>query len=73
MLRNAQENGYAGVEISAGQLHRRVGGYPGADHRMPMACSAMRRQLSGDDEELPNSLKKDGASYTVRYKLPRAD
>ena len=29
------------VEINSGELHRAVGGYPGADHRMPMCCDAM--------------------------------
>ncbi len=59
------------VQVSAGELHRRTGEYPGPNHRMPGCCSAMRAAIRTGDMELPNDLKKDGASYAVRYKLPR--
>lgn len=71
MLAGAAELGLSAVEISAGDLHRRVGGYPGTDHRMPMSCAAMEKAMQDGDALLPNTLKKYGASFTVRYALPR--
>jgi hypothetical protein len=32
----------AAIQLSAGDLHRRVGGYPGADHQMPVCSGVMR-------------------------------
>lgn len=66
-LSEAEASGFQAVELAAGALHRRVG----ADNRMPMSCDAMRRAMKSGDEELPNNLKRDGASYAVRYRLPR--
>ena len=71
LLSKAESLGFHSVVISAGNLHRRVGEYPGANHRMPMCCDAMRRAMRAKDEELPNDLKKNGASYQVRFSFPR--
>ncbi|MEM7685026.1 MAG: HNH endonuclease [Pseudomonadota bacterium] len=71
LLREADELGFQAVEVNAGSLHRRVGGYPSQNHRMPLCCDAMRKRISDGDYELPNDLKKDGASFAVRYALPR--
>jgi hypothetical protein len=30
------------LEITAGELHRTVGEYPGKNHRLPMCCRVMR-------------------------------
>lgn len=71
LLAKANKLGFVEVTVRAGNLHRRVGGYPGANHRMPVCCDAMRQLTNDLDEELPNNLKKDGASFEIRYKLPR--
>jgi hypothetical protein len=66
------KNGRENVEVSAGELHRSVGGYPGPDHRMPVCCSVMRFEFSEDcDRVLESPLSGDGASLTIRYNLPR--
>lgn len=33
------------VEIVSGDLHRRVGGYPGSNHRMVICCQVMRKAM----------------------------
>jgi hypothetical protein len=68
----AFEEGKDSVEISAGELHRRVGGYPGANHRMPVCCQVMRSEFKQDcDIILEEPPSGQGASFTIRYKLPR--
>jgi len=60
------------IEVSAGNLHRLVGGYPDpSTHRIPVACNVMRKAIKPGDVSLPNTLKRDGASFAVRYRLPR--
>jgi hypothetical protein len=64
--------GLENVDVNAGELHRRVGGYPGRDHRMPVCCSVMRAEFSADcDLVLESPSSGDGASLTIRYNLPR--
>lgn len=75
MFYRAFREDHAAVEISAGELHRRVGGYPGPDHRMPICCGVMRAALdleAGDQivEEPPSG---QGASLRIRYMLPRRE
>ena len=41
--------GLSFVGITAGALHRRVGGYPGSDHRMPVCCDVMRSVMGAGD------------------------
>lgn len=65
----AVDLGFEEITINAGNLHRRVGGYPGPNHQMPVCCGAMRDASKQGDTELPNGLKKDGASFSVRYQI----
>lgn len=70
LLAEAEKQGRTGVTVSAGELHRRAGGYPGPDHRMPSCCNAMRsvaRTLPGT--EVPNDLKLNGASFAIKFKI----
>ena len=71
LLSKAQELGFSAVELSAGSLHRRVGGYPGVDHRMPNCCSVMRQIMRTNDAVISEPDKGAGASLTIRYVLPR--
>jgi hypothetical protein len=59
------------VEINSGELHRKVGGYPGPDHRMPMCCDAMYEIQQPDDVIVSQPPEGKGANLTIRYKLPR--
>ncbi len=69
ILTQARSLGLAIVGIRAGDLHRRVGGYPGPDHRMPVCCQVMRAAMKARDEILEAPPKGDGASLLVLYRL----
>ena len=75
MMREAQRAGNEFVEIEAGELHRRVGDYPGRDHRMPTCCQVMRGQCTLDygDAVLSEPPSGQGASLRIRYRLPRIE
>ena len=74
-MADAQDAGNEHVEISAGELHRRVGGYPGSDHRIPNCCQVMKAQLAPDygDIVVDEPPSGQGASLTIRYRLPRRE
>jgi 5-methylcytosine-specific restriction protein A len=55
--------------ITAGQLHRDVGGYPGPSHRMPVCCSVMRQEMSHRDKVVAEPPKGAGASLTISYRV----
>jgi 5-methylcytosine-specific restriction protein A len=61
------------LDLSAGELHRRAGDYPGPDHRIPNCCEVMRAAMAADygDRILEQPLSGQGASLTIRYALPR--
>ncbi len=69
----AQEHGLSQVEVTSDELHRRVGGYPGADHRMPLCCRVMREHVSEDagDRIVEAPPSGQGATLKIRYVLPR--
>ncbi|MBZ5667277.1 MAG: HNH endonuclease [Acidobacteriia bacterium] len=61
------------VDINAGELHRRLGDYPGPNHRMPVCCEVMKAAMAEDagDRILEQPERGEGASLTIRYVLPR--
>ena len=71
LLSRASSLGFVAVDINSGQLHRRVGGYPGQDHRMPACCEVMYKHMQPGDEIVSQPESGKGASVVVRYKLPR--
>ena len=75
MMAEAQKTGQEFVEINASELHRRVGGYPGRDHRMPNCCQVMKAQLALDygDTIVEEPPSGQGPTLTVRYRLPRQE
>jgi len=70
----AFKQGQTAIEVNAGDLHARVGGYPGTNHRMPSCCSVMRAAMdpSAGDRVLSEPRRGQGATLTIRYTLPRA-
>jgi len=46
MFSKATEDSSEYIDVNAGQLHRRVGGYPSSDHRMPLCCAVMSASLT---------------------------
>lgn len=67
VLQENREAGQAFVVITAGELHRRVGGYPGPNHRMPTCCAVMRTRLRSGDDVLEAPPSGHGASLKIRY------
>ena len=59
------------VIITAGNLHRVVGNYPGSDHRMPICCSVMKKNMIKEDQILHSPTKGAGASLMIQYIFPR--
>lgn len=70
-LRRGETRGAPSLEINAGEIHRKLGGYPGAGHRMPMCCEAMRGLMKAGDMVVSEPPSGRGASLTIRYRLPR--
>jgi hypothetical protein len=73
MFADAVAAGQAYLDVHAGELHRKIGGYPGPSHRMPLCCDVMRKVMSQDDELLREPPKKHGANVVIRYRLPRTN
>lgn len=69
MLKKAKEIGLKYVDIKSGDLHRKVGGYPGKNHRMPTCCAVMISLMKEDDEILQSPPKGKGATLNIRYYL----
>ena len=75
MMADAQNAGQEFVEINAGEMHRRVGGYPGRDHRTPNCCQVMKALLALDyrDVIVEGPRSGQGPTLTIRYRLPRQE
>jgi hypothetical protein len=73
IMRQTQSDGQEFLEITAGELHRLVGGYPGQNHRIPMCCHVMHVHLSEDwgDRLVDGPPSGQGASLRIRYRIPR--
>lgn len=59
------------ITVNSGNLHRIVGQYPGPDHRMPVCCNVMEKNMKSEDEIISSPPKGQGASLEIRYKFPR--
>jgi hypothetical protein len=70
-LRAAELKDLLYVDINSGELHRRLGGYPGANHQMPSCCQVMEQERRALDEIVSGPPSGKGATLTVRYRLPR--
>jgi hypothetical protein len=75
MMNEALFDGKSTAEINAGDLHRRVGGYPGPNHRMPMCCVVMLAAFAPEagDVILEEPPSGQGANLTIRYVLPKLE
>ena len=68
---SAQQVGKSYIDVRSGDLHKRVGGYPGSDHRMPICCSVMKKNMRPGDQILEQPPSGQGANLIIQYKLPR--
>jgi len=71
LLDEAGRLGFSYVGITAGALHRRVGGYPGKEHRMPVCCVAVRGVMGPSDRIVEQPPSGNGASLLIQFALPR--
>ena len=71
VFKKAEALGLIGIDVNSGNLHRRVGDYPGPNHRMPMCCEAMYGAMRPEDSIVQQPDSGKGASVVVRYGLPR--
>src|SRR5450432_300889 len=58
----AAARGDVWVRTRAGDLHNKVGGYPGKDHRMPVCCRVMRSLMLPTDPVVSTPQKGAGAN-----------
>ncbi len=72
IFQDAQKDGLSSVNVTSGELHRKLGGYPSSNHNMPGCCSVMSRIMESDDEVLDEPLKGKGSTLTIKYSLPRS-
>ncbi|MBV9199464.1 MAG: GIY-YIG nuclease family protein [Alphaproteobacteria bacterium] len=72
-FREAEERGLPHLEINSGQLHRKLGGYPGPKAQMPSCWRAMYNEQQAGDEIIFRPPKGNGASLTICYRLPRSE
>ena len=68
---SAQQVGKPFIEVTSGDLHRSVGGYPGLNHRIPMCCGVMKRNMKPGDKIVRQPPSGLGATLIVRFTLPR--
>jgi Domain of unknown function (DUF4268) len=73
MLGEAESNGAVWLDVKAGDLHRRIGGYPGPHHQMANCCAVMRQAILPGDETTNSPPSGNGAALTIRYCFPRRD
>jgi 5-methylcytosine-specific restriction protein A len=59
------------IIIKSGELHKKVGGYPGPDHRMPVCCGVLRKEMHDGDKIIQEPPKGNGANLSIEYMLPR--
>lgn len=71
MFRSAQEQGMNRIIVKSGDLHKRVGGYPSHNHRMPVCCQVMRTVMQTGDRILNAPPSGNGATLIIHYRLPR--
>jgi 5-methylcytosine-specific restriction protein A len=73
MMADAQKSGRESIEISARELHARVGPPRGRNHRMPNCCQVMKAQLATDNGDVivNEPPSGQGPTLTIRYRLPR--
>jgi hypothetical protein len=75
MMADAQKRGRQFVEISARELHARVGPPLMRNRRMPNCCHVMKAQRAADygDVIVNEPPSGQGPTLTIRYRLPHRE
>ena len=71
IFKQAEERGLPHVDVKSGDLHRRLGGYPGRSHQMPTCCSVMWSEQGQADQVISQPPSGKGATLVIRYRIPR--
>ncbi|MCW3989818.1 MAG: HNH endonuclease [Candidatus Bathyarchaeota archaeon] len=71
IFKSWEEKGKTSVTITSGTLHRRLGEYPGSNHRLPACCSVMKKIMKTGDEIISQPPSGQGATLKIKYRLPR--
>lgn len=58
------------IDVNSGELHKKVGGYPGHNHRLPLCCKTMKNNLKEKDIIIKQPPSGQGV-LIIRYQLPR--
>jgi hypothetical protein len=67
-----QAGGAPSIDVRSGDVHEKLGGYPGQQHhRIPTCCNVMRRLMGPGDTIVDQPPKGKGATLVIRYRLPR--
>ncbi|MGA2917930.1 MAG: hypothetical protein ABSE13_05250 [Methanoregula sp.] len=71
IFKDSQQKGITSIDVRAGGLHEKVGGYPGPNYRMPICFFVMRSFLDSQDKIVTVRPKGYGANLVIRYHIPR--
>ena len=74
LLTDAQRQKWKFIDVSSGNLHQLIGGYPSSkdeNHAMPSCCNVMRKMQNSNDEILCESVSGQSTKLIIRYMLPR--
>lgn len=67
-IAEARTNGLPFVELIAGDIHRKLGGYPNnGKHQMPSCCKAMRDTMRPGDKIIYEPPQGKGPSLRIKY------
>ncbi len=68
-VQEAKKKGERYIDITSGEIHRSVGGYPSRNHNMPSCCQVMYSLKKPLDQIIYSPPKGKGATLTIRYFL----
>lgn len=69
LFEEAKSNGKKEMIIISGDVHRKVGGYPGKNHRMPTCCDVMKSLMNTGDEIIFTTKSGQSARLEIKYFL----
>jgi 5-methylcytosine-specific restriction protein A len=70
ILLDAKNKGQRFISVKSGEIHSKVGGYPGStSHNMPSCCNVMRQRMGSNDKILSQPPKGNGATLEIIYCL----
>jgi hypothetical protein len=73
-MREAELRGDQYLLLNAGEIHRKLGGYPSVNHQIKPCCDALYDEAKLGRAKVVAAPKRGyGASLTIRYVLPRAE